>query len=275
MPRVVPVLSGCLFFALALSGNPARAVADAQFLGIAVAHAIHHDASGNTVLIGIHQTALVSSFPHEESVSVYTRWSGSGTHDIGISIWNMDTEETVSETDQEVDFAPGGVTSFVHIFPRATFPARGTYAVEVTLDGDLAAEYSLYVNSHDTYPDTPELVLSVPARDATLDKAGDVSVNGIPDVVTVPHFPARRSFDLVTLWFSGEEGHVQHVEILDPTGVPIARSPVREIGADYGKLEPMTDSLRNVPLAVSGTYTVVLYMDGEDIFEYPLPITDR
>ena len=39
-------------------------------------------------------------FPTKEAVCVYTRWSGSGTHQIGISIWNMDTEETVSEAAQ-------------------------------------------------------------------------------------------------------------------------------------------------------------------------------
>ena len=270
MPRAARALS-VSFLALALAGAPATAAADAQFLGVAVAQAVTRDAAGNIALSGIHHTILVSSFPHQESVCVYTRWSGSGTHDIGISIWNMDTEETVSETDQEVDFSAGAVTSFVRIFPHATFPTGGTYAVEVTLDGDLAAEYSLYFNVDDTYPDTPELVLSVPARNATVDRTGSASVQGIPDTFPIPHFPARDSFELVTLWFSGEGEHEQRVEILDPTGVPIARSPEREIKADYGKLVLQTDTFRNVPLAVSGTYTAVLYLDGEDIFEYPLP----
>jgi len=271
MPRAVSALSVSLFCVMALAAVP-RAVADAQFLGIAVARSISHDAEGDVVLTGIHHSAVVAAFPHQESVSIYTRWSGSGTHQIGISIWNMDTEETVSEAEDDVDFSPAAVTSFIKVFPHATFPAVGTYAVEVTLDGDLAAEYSLYVNVNDSYPDTPELVLSVPARDGTMDGAGNVSVEGIPDIFSFPRFPARETFELVTLWFSGEGSHVQRVEILDPTGVPIARSSRQEVKADYGKLELLTDSFRNVPLNVRGIYTVVVYLDGEDVFEYPLPV---
>ncbi|MGO9410070.1 MAG: DUF6941 family protein [Spirochaetia bacterium] len=280
MLRAGPALTVSLLCAAALACVSASAAADdvlgdsgdAQFLGLVVANAVSHDAAGKTALIGIHHTSLVNVFPHQEDVCVYTRWSGSGSHDIGISIWNMDSDETVAEAAQEVEFSPTAVTTFVQVFPHARFPAGGTYAVEVTLDGDLAAEYSLFFNVDDSYPDTPELVLSVPAEGGTLDKAGDASVAGIPDMLAARKFPAQESFDLVTLWFSGEGSHRQRVEILDPTGVPIASSPSREIKADYGKLELLTDSFHNVPLPVRGTYTVVLYLDGEDVFEYPLPV---
>jgi hypothetical protein len=272
MSRAVSALGASLFLAVALAGRPAAVGADAQFLGIAVAQSISRDPEGDVVLTRILHTDVVSAFPHQESISVYTRWSGSGTHDIGISIWNMDTEETVAQAEDEVDFSPDAVTSFIKVFPRATFPAVGTYAVEVTVDGDLAAEYSLYMNVNDSFPDTPELVLSVPARGSAMDAAGNVSVEGIPDILSFSRFPAKESFRLVTLWFSGEGRHVQRVEILDPTGVPIARSPRQEVKADYGKQELMTDSFRDVQLTVRGIYTVVVYLDGEDVFEYPLPV---
>ena len=281
MLRAGPVLSVSLFCVAALTCVCARTAADdaftdsasAQFLGLVVANEVGHDAAGNIVLTGIHHTSLANGFPHQEDVCVYTRWSGLGSHDIGISIWNMDTEETVAEAAHEVEFAPTAVTTFIQVFPHAKFPTSGTYAVEVTLDGDLAAEYSLFINVDDSYPDTPELVLSVPAESGTLDRAGNASVAGIPDVLSFHKFPAQESFELVTLWFSGEGSHQQRVEILDPTGVPVASSPAHEIRADYGKLELLTDSFRDVPLAVRGTYTVVLYMDGEDVFEYPLPVS--
>ncbi len=272
MPRNGPALVASLFTVLALTAFSATAGADAQFLGLAVAQSITQDAEGRTFLSGIHHASSVDAFPHEESVCVYTRWSGSGTHQIGISIWNMETEETVSEAAQDVEFSDDSVTTFVRTFPHARFPVGGTYAVEVTLDGDLAAEYSLFVNVDDSYPDEPELVLSVPAENGVLDRAGNASVFGIPDTFSVRGFPAHDSFELVTLWFSGEGSHRQRLEILDPTGVPIASSPTREIGADYGKMKMLTDSFRNVPIAARGTYTVVLYLDGEDVFEYPLPV---
>ena len=61
--------------------------------------------------------------------------------------------------------------------------------MEVTLDGDLAAEYSLFVNADDSYPDTPELVLSVPAEKAGLDRAGNASVSGISDTFSFRDSP--------------------------------------------------------------------------------------
>jgi len=249
--------------------------ADAQFLGLAVAHAVSHDANGRISLGGIHHRSTVRAFPYSENVCVYTRWSGSGTHDIDISIWNLDTEETVSDADRDIVFTPGVVTTFVQTFPNATFPEGGTYAVEVTLDGDLAAEYSLFVNAQDSYPDTPELVLSVPAENGSLDGAGNAFVGGIPEAFSFRRFPARTRIALVTLWFSGEGRHEQRMEILDPTGVPIASSVPQEIRSDYGKMQLLMDSFPDVPLRVRGTYTAVLYLDGEDVFEYPLPVARR
>jgi hypothetical protein len=184
----------------------------------------------------------------------------------------MDTEDTVAEAAREVEFAGNRVTTFVQVFPHAKFSAGGTYTVEVTLDGDLAAEYSLFVNVDNPYHGAPELVLSVPAESGFFDEAGTASVAGISDSISFHQFPARHSFDLVTLWFSGEGNHQQRIEILDPTGVPIAASPSRQIKANHGKLQMLTDSFRNVPLEVYGTYTVVLYLDGDDVFEYPLAV---
>ncbi len=265
-------MSVLLIAAFTLAGVSARAAADAQFLGLAVAHSVDRDAEGNLVLDGIHHVSQVTNFPHEESVFVYTRWTGSGPHQIGVSIWNLDTDETVSDAMKEIDFSPDSITTFVQAFPHATFPEGGTYAVEVTLDGDLAAEYSLFVNVDDSYPDAPELVLCVPAARGSLDRVGNAFVSGISDTFSFHRFPARDSFELVTLWFSGEGNHQQRVEILDPTGVPIAASATQEIRADYGKLRVLTDTFRDMPLPVRGTYTVVLYLDGEDVYEYPLPV---
>lgn len=261
-----------ILLVLLLAGAPPACLAEAGFLGLAVAQAVSHDADGRISLGGIHHRSTVSSFPYRDDICVYTRWSGSGTHDIGISIWNLNTEQTVSDAESDVAFTPGAVTTFVQSFPHATFPEGGTYAVEVTLDGDLAAEYSLFFNAGDLYPDSPELVLSVPAERGSLDSAGNAFVGGIPDGFSFPHFPARGSIELVTLWFSGEGSHEQRMEILDPTGVPIAASAPQQIHSGYGEMNLLTDSFPDLSLKVRGTYTAVLYLDGEDVFEYPLPV---
>lgn len=255
-----------------LAPAPAGAQPDAVFLGLAVVDSIGRDARGDLVLTGIRHVSRAAAFPHTENLSIYTRWGGSGEHDIGISVWNMDTDETVCEEEETVRFADGGITSYAHTFINATFPRGGTYDVETTLDGDLAAEYSLFVGADDSYPDTPELVLSVPARSGALDHPDAASVSGIPEGFTFNSFPALTTFALVTLWFSGASGHLQSMEILDPTGVPIATSPPRPIPSHTGKISVVTESFPDVSLTVRGTYTAVLYLDGEDVFEYPLPV---
>lgn len=255
-----------------LAPAPAGAQTDAAFLGLAVVDSVGRDAHGDLVLHGIRHVARAAAFPWTENLSVYTRWGGSGEHDIGISVWNIDTDETVCEKEETVRFSDGGVTSYAHTFLNAKFPRSGTYDVETTLDGDLAAEYSLFVGVDDSFPDTLELVLSVPARSGALDRADAASVSGIPEGFTFDGFPALTTFALVTLWFSGAAGHVQSMEILDPTGVPIATSQQRSIPADAGKITLVTESFPDVPLPVRGTYTAVLYLDGEEVFEYPLPV---
>jgi len=275
MSAAVSSRSMPIYLALILAGVSPASWADATFLGVAVAQAVSRDADGRISLDGIHHVSQASAFPYREDVCVYTRWSGSGTHDIDVSIWNLDTEETVSEAARSIDFAPNAVTTFVQTFPRATFPEEGTYAVEVTLDGDLAAEYSLFLNVDDSYPDAPELVLCVPADRAFLDKAGNASLGGIPELFSYSRFPARGSIELATLWFSGEGSHEQRVEILDPTGVPVASSAPRQMRSSHGKIQLLIDSFRDVALPVRGTYTVVLYLDGEEVFEYPLPVSRK
>ena len=266
--------AGMILIFAAGTFTPALAGArpDAALLGLAVVDSVGRDLHGDLVLNGIRHVSRTAAFPYTENLSVYTRWGGSGEHDIGISVWNMDTDETVCEVEETVRFSDAGITSYAHTFVNAKFPRGGTYDVETTLDGDLAAEYSLFVGADDSFPDTPELVLSVPARSGALDQADAVSVSGIPEGFTFNGFPALTSFALVTLWFSGAAGHVQSMEILDPSGVPVATSKPRPIPADTGKMVMVTESFPSVPLPVRGTYTAVLYLDGEDVFEYPLPV---
>jgi Family of unknown function (DUF6941) len=235
MSRAGPSRRLSFFLVLLLAGAGPACWADAEFLGLAVAQAISHDADGRVSLDGIHHLTRVSVFPHREDVCVYTRWSGSGTHDTDISIWNLDTEETVSEAVRQIDLTPDAVTTLIHTFQHATFPEGGTYAVEVTVDGDLAAEYSLFLNAHDSYPDTPELVLSVPAENASLDRTGNAFVQGIPEILSFPRFPAHGTIELVTVWFSGQGSHEQRIEILDPTGVTIVSPLPSRSGPTTGR----------------------------------------
>jgi len=250
----------------------AQAGADARFLGLALASGIGEDKDGLTVLTGIRHTIWSDTLPVLRDLQIYTRWAGTGSHTIGVSIWNSDTQETLAETTDDVDFGDDPVTYYTHDFAGTRFTEAGTYAVEVTLDGDMAAEYALYVNVKDQFPSDPELVLSVPARSGSLDGSGAAAISGIFEYFTFKSFPATDTFAIVTLWFSGTGNHDNAIRILGPSGETIATSKPQILRAGYGEMSEVTSPFREIAFPAAGTYTAVLLLDGRKVFEYPLAI---
>jgi hypothetical protein len=246
---------------------------DARFLGLALASGIGEDRDGLTVLTGIRHAIWSNTLPVSQDLQIYTRWAGTGTHTIGVSIWNSDTQETLAETSEDVDFGSDPITYYTHDFADTRFPEAGTYAVEVTLDGDMAAEYAFYVNVKDQFPPDPELVLSVPAEAGSVDQRGSAVVSGIFEYFTFKSFPATDTFAIVTLWFSGSGSHDNTVWIVGPTGKTIATSGTQVLNAGYGAMSEVTASFKEVAFPAAGTYTAVLFLDGKRVFEYPLEIT--
>jgi hypothetical protein len=246
---------------------------DARFLGLALASGIREDKDGLTVLTGIRHAIWSDTLPVSRDLQIYTRWAGTGAHTIGVSIWNSDTQETLAETSDDVDFGNDPITFYTHDFTGTRFTQPGTYAVEVTLDGDMAAEYAYYVNVKDQFPLDPELVLSVPARQGSVDAGGSAVVSGIFEYFTFKSFPATDTFAIVTLWFSGTGSHDNSVRILGPTGQTIATSLTQILSTSYGQMSEVTSSFKGIAFPSAGTYTAVLLLDGRKVFEYPLEIT--
>ena len=175
----------------------------------------------------------------------------------------------------DVDFGNDPITYYTHDFAGTKFPEPGTYAVEVTLDGDMAAEYAFYVNVKDQFPADPELVLSVPARAGSVDQGGSAAVSGIFEYFTFKSFPATDTFAIVTLWFSGSGSHDNSVRIVGPSGETIATSSSQILSTSYGEMSEVTSSFKEVAFPSAGTYTAVLLLDGRTVFEYPLEITQE
>jgi hypothetical protein len=253
----------------------AQAGADARFLGLALASGIGADKDGLTVLTGIRHAIWSDTLPVRQDLQIYTRWAGTGAHTIGVSIWNSDTQETLAETIDDVDFGNDPITYYTHDFAGTKFPEPGTYAVEVTLDGDMAAEYAFYVNVKDQFPADPELVLSVPARGGSVDQGGSAAVSGIFEYFTFKSFPATDTFAIVTLWFSGSGSHDNSVRIVGPSGETIATSSSQILSSRYGEMSEVTSSFKEIAFPSAGTYTAVLLLDGRMVFEYPLEITQE
>lgn len=263
-----------LFAILLLLAVPLSAQGgDAKFLGLALADRIGEDKDGLTVLSGIRHAVWSDTLPVRRDLQIYTRWAGTGSHTIGVSIWNSETQETLAETSDDVDFGNDPVTYYTHDFAGTKFPEAGTYAVEVSLDGDMAAEYAFYVNVRDQFPPEPELVLSVPARAGSVDGGGSATVSGIFEYFTFKSFPATDTFAIVTLWFSGTGRHDNSVRILGPSGETIATSRTEILNTTYGEMSEVTSPFKEIAFPAAGTYTAVLLLDGKKVFEYPLEIT--
>jgi hypothetical protein len=258
---------------LASRGLWAQAAPGAAFLGMAVATGISEDSDGLTVLEGVHNAVWSDTMPVTEDLQLYTRWSGMGTHTIGVTIVEKATGDRIADTSEELDFGGDPVTFCTHDFSGTSFASNGAYAIEVTLDGEPAASYGFYVNVDDELPENPAFVLSVPAESGTVDDTGDANVSGIFEYFTFESFPAADTFSVVTLWFSGDGEFDHFVQILDPEGKHLAESPHSALSASYGEMSVATDAFDSVAFPSPGTYTAVVFLDGEKVISFPLIIT--
>jgi hypothetical protein len=253
----------------------AQTVPAPAFLGLAVATGISEDDDGLTLLEGVHNALWSESMPVTEDLQLYTRWSGGGTHTIGVKIVDTKTGETLAETSDELDFGDDPVTFYTHDFTATTFPSDGVYSVEMTLDGSPAANYAIYVNADDQLPENPAFVLSVPAEDGSIDDSGSATVSGIFEYFTFDEFPATDTFSVVTLWFSGDGEFDHTVQILDPSGKKVADSPHANLSAYFGEMSVAKDVFTSVAFPSAGIYTAVVFLEGERVFSFPLVITKK
>jgi hypothetical protein len=247
----------------------------AVFLGMAVATGISTGTSGLTVLDGVHYAVRSRSMPLTEDLQLYTRWSGAGSHTIGVSIVDKSTGNSIAQSSDELDFDGDPVTYFTHDFSGTTFPSDGVYAIQVTVDGGNAAAYAFYVNADDQMPDTPAFVLSVPAEGGSIDERGNADVADIFEYFTFSSLPATDSFSIVTIWFSGEGPYDHRVQILDPSGKPLAESTRSALSAHRGQMCVSTDVFTAIAFPSVGVYTAVVFLGGEKVFSFPLVVTRK
>jgi hypothetical protein len=270
MRRSTTIPALLLLIALPAFANPQ--VSRAAFLGLAVANVVSEDENGLVALEGIHHSAHSEGFPYTEDLWVYTRWSGNGNHTVRVMLRDIKTDEVVAETEDELDFASDPVIYFTHDFISTTFSRAGAYAIDVILGEDQVAEYAFYVNADESYPDRPQLVLSVPAKEGSVDDEGFASVSGIFEYFTFSSFPVTDSFAVVTVWFSGEGNHRQQVQILAPDGGLIASSKTQTLETGPGRMSVLSDFFDSIRFPGAGTYTAALSLDGRKVFSFPLEI---
>jgi hypothetical protein len=265
LPRAAALLCLLLLPAASLS-------AQAELLGVAVTGGVGDDQDGLTLLSDVHSAIVEPELPANNSFTVYTRWRGSGTHDVEVQIVNSDTEGVVAEQDDQIELSAGNPVIFdTHDFTDTSFEEPGEYSVDVWLDGRLVEQAPLYVNSEDTYPSRPELMLSVPAVDGYLRDSGEADITGVFEYFTFKKLPDTDDFSIVTAWFSGDgKNHAESVRIRDPKGAVIASSRSLSFAAESGQVAVVSCPFQKLAFTSEGAYTVELYLDGALARSYPI-----
>ncbi len=281
MPRTGPSLIALLALILGAAGTlPAFAAAEqppsnASFLGMAVGTGITGDAQGLTDITGIHYTIQAEQLPVTENLQVYTRWTGTGTHTVSVVIRQASNGAEVGATSDDLDFSGNAVTWFDHDFGGTTFPAAGAYLVRVTLDGNAVATYGLFVNVSDQLTDEPAFVLSVPAERGWVDGSGDANVAGIFEYFSFDAFPATETFQVVTVWFSGDGDYDHSVRISDDHGAVVAQSRRSTFSASGGGMTVSEDAFDGIAFPSAGRYTATVFLNGDAVTSFPLIIRAR
>jgi hypothetical protein len=244
-----------------------------SFLGAAVVDDIAEDDDGLTVLAGVHASLWADEFPFETDLYVYTRWVGEGSHTVSVFITDEATREVVAEAEDQLDFAGGSVTWLAHDFAGTVFPDAGVYTVAVSLDGEVVDESPYYVEADEEAEQTPRLVLSVPASDASGGEDGWCEVSGVFEYFSFEKLPARDTFVIASLYFSGDDGeHTHAVRILDPAGALVAGPVRRAVTFPFAGMQVVTDSFPSLQFRVAGSYAAVVSLDGKDLARFPLVV---
>ncbi len=243
------------------------------FLGSAVTDDIAEDDDGLTVLDGVHASLWTDEFPCEVDLYVYTRWTGEGSHTVSVFITDEATREVVAESEDELDFAGESVTWLAHDFAGTVFPEAGVYTVAVSLDGEIVDESPYYVEADDEAAETPRLVLSVPASAAWGDGDGWCEVSGVFEYFSFERLPARDTFVVASLYFSGDDGeHTHAVRILDPAGALVAGPVRRAVTFPFAEMQVVTDTFPNLQFRTAGAYAAIVSLDGKDLARFPLVV---
>jgi hypothetical protein len=119
---------------------------------------VRQERNGKFMLIGLFDAVHIKQFPGSFSrLCLVTRWcSGQGTFTQRSRIIHPDQRSVLIEGKKvpvTLQSAESSATN-VEVFVNVTFPAAGTYWVEILLDEDLKIRYPLRVNPIPNRPNT-------------------------------------------------------------------------------------------------------------------------
>ena len=106
-------------------------------------------------LMGIFENIFFQGFPSALlKFAVVNHWVGNGPFETHVKILAPDRKEVVVSTSSKFSIEPNGYADNVTFFTNVNFERSGPHIVQIYLDGNIAAERSLYVHHVPAPPTT-------------------------------------------------------------------------------------------------------------------------
>ena len=98
-------------------------------------------------LMGIFENIFFQSFPSALlKFAIVNHWVGNGQFETHVKILAPDRKEVVVSVPSKFSIEPNGYADNVTFFTNVSFERTGAHIVQIYIDGNIAAERTLYVH---------------------------------------------------------------------------------------------------------------------------------
>ena len=251
-----------------------------KLIGLTISENIDQDEYGLTIIDGIFSIINFEEIPNTDSFPVYSRWVGTGSHNIEINLLTPEKDKVLAQLTDKLDLIEENEVIYTFdYFEDAPFEKAGVYWVQAKADGQVEKEIPLFVTEADSdipnlesLDKTPILLFSVPSLYVYENDNGLVTVSGVFEYYQTRDLPFTDTFTIATSWLSGNGNFTQHVEILSPDGNTLVSTEPQLLTAEYASVTVLTDYIRNLSFEKAGDYLVKIYLDDKEVGNFVIKV---
>lgn len=264
LPRI-PALIG---LAALLAAGMAFAQQDGSIYlhGLVPVRSISEDEDGLIVLEGLLPGFKpLEQLPAVLDFQVYSRWSGSGEHEVFLQLVAPDGETVLQEAGDRLALSSGECAYLVEDFRNTVFSVEGMHGINAWVDGELVASFPFPVGDvgEREMPD-PVFMLSAPAGKAYIGGDGLWVVSGIFEYFAFERFPSADDFIVVNVWSAGARPARQITRLLSPPGKVLATRS-GQVPAGPGRIAVVVAEFENFIFRQPGWHGLTVSV-GEDLY---------
>ncbi|HOP95737.1 MAG TPA: hypothetical protein PL130_08215 [Dictyoglomaceae bacterium] len=251
-----------------------------KLIGLTISENIDQDEYGLTIIDGIFSIINFEEIPNADSFPVYSRWIGTGSHNIEINLLTPEKDKVLSQLTDTLDLTEENEVIYAFdYFEDVSFEKAGIYWVQAKADGQIEKEIPLFVTVGDSdipnlesLDKAPILLFSVPSLDVYENDNGLITVSGVFEYYQTQKLPFTDTFIIATSWLSGNGNFTQHVEILSPDGTMLASTEPQLLTAEYASVAVLTDYIQNLSFEKAGDYFVKIYLDDKEVGNFVIKV---